>query len=169
MKNTIDNMLKKAGACDEAKEWAKGKSWNEIFRTCPRGDWMLWLFQRTNFNDDLLLTLAKGRCAYTVIHLMKHRDSIKAVKAAILYGKGKLTKADLKLTATAAHAAAHAATCPYSTADAADYAAFAAYTNAIVSATIDAGNIAKQKNQLLTANICRKILRRKLWNIKFDK
>ena len=33
-------------ACHEAREWANGMSLAEVWRTCHRGDWMLWLAAR---------------------------------------------------------------------------------------------------------------------------
>lgn len=56
----IDDLLIELGACIEARIWAKGKSWQEIYTTCPRGDWLLWLFYRTNREDIKRLNLAKG-------------------------------------------------------------------------------------------------------------
>lgn len=81
-------------ACGDAREWAEGKTWQEIYDTCYRGDWLLWLFYHTN-GDRKLLTLAKGHCANTVRHLMKDERSKKAVDAAIAYGNGEITKEEL--------------------------------------------------------------------------
>ena len=66
----MKELLIKLDACKEAKEWAANKTWEEIYNTCHRGDWLLWLFKRTNPNDLQLLTLATGHCANTVRHLM---------------------------------------------------------------------------------------------------
>ena len=37
-------LLEKLNACDDAKKWASDKTWKEIYETCHRGDWLLWLF-----------------------------------------------------------------------------------------------------------------------------
>ena len=58
----IDKLLKELDACIEARIWAKDKDWQEIYETYPRGDWLLWLFQRTRIdNNETLrqLTLAE--------------------------------------------------------------------------------------------------------------
>jgi hypothetical protein len=55
-------------ACAEALEWAGDKTWEEIYNTCHRGDWLLWLFAKTNPDDFRLLTLVKAHCANTVRH-----------------------------------------------------------------------------------------------------
>ena len=122
-------------ACDEAADWASGKTWQEVYTTCHRGDWMLELFARTNPDNLQELTFVNGHCANTVRHLMKDERSIKAVDAAIAFGEGKITKEEL-------YAAADAA------ADAAAYAADAA----------------KKENQKKTADICRKYLPIEMWN-----
>jgi hypothetical protein len=139
--------LKSLNACEEAIEFAKTKSsWQEVYSECDRGDWLLWLFAKTNPDDVRLLILAKGKCAETVKHLMKDERSTAAVEAAISYGEGKISKKELKEFATAAHdahdaraaiafaAAAHADT-------AAAYAAFAAF--AAADADADAYTVAE--------------------------
>ena len=131
----MKELLMKLNACKDAREWAGDKSWEEIYNTCHRGDWLLWLFKRTNPDDLQLLTLAKGHCANTVRHLMKDERSIKAVDAAIAFGEGKISRDELDAAA-------------------ADAAAFAAAVAA-----------AKKENQQLTADICRKYLPIEVWNI----
>ena len=105
----IDNLLKRLAACPEACIWAKGKTWAEIYSTCERGDWMLWLFVRTNPCNKRLRTLAAGRCANTVRHLMTDPRSIAGADAAIAYGEGRIGIAALRKAADAAWAAARAA------------------------------------------------------------
>ena len=165
----MKELLNKLNACKDAREWAGDKSWQEIYNTCHRGDWLLWLFKRTNPDDLQLLTLAKGHCANTVRHLMKDERSLKAVDAAIAFGEGKISRDELDAAAAsdgAAYAAVSAA------ADDAAYAAYdddadadaaadsAAYANAAANAA------AKKENQQLTADICRKYLPIEVWNIK---
>ena len=92
-------------ACNEAIAWSNGKNINEVWETCPRGDWMLWLFSRTNSGDFKLLTLAKGHCANTVRHLMKDQRSLDAVDAAIKFGKGEISIAELNVFAKESYSA----------------------------------------------------------------
>ena len=163
----MKELLIKLNACVEAQIWAEGKTWKEIYKTCHRGDWLLWLFKKTNPEDLRRLTLAKGYCAKTAIHLMKDKRSIDAVKASIKFGKGLISESELK-TATYAAAAADAAAA-YTAAAYAAYAAYAAdddaaaYAAAAYAATADAAD--REKNQQLTADICRKHLPFKIWNI----
>ena len=67
----MKELLIELKACSEAREWAADKTWKEIYTTCHRGDWLLWLFKKTNPDDLQLLTLTKGHCANTVRHLIK--------------------------------------------------------------------------------------------------
>jgi hypothetical protein len=136
----IDNYLVSLNACEDAREWAKGKSWEEIFDTCHRGDWLLWLYRMQEDFDLRKLILAKGHCANTVRHLMKDERSINAVDTAIKYGEGKCELDELNKADAAAADAAYA------------YAAYAA----------------RKENQQLTADICRQYLPFEIWNIKED-
>ena len=175
----MKQLLIKLNACNEAMEWAGDKTWEEIYRTCHRGDWLLWLFKQTNPNDLRLLTLAKGHCANTVRHLMKDERSIKAVDAAIAYGEGRIDIEELNNAATtadayaAADAAAYAAYATdayadaYAAAAAAAYATDAAadaadaYADAYVAAdaaAYAAAFAARKKSQQETAEICRKYI-----------
>ena len=42
----FSKLLRELRACSEASEWAKGKDLAEVWHTCHRGDWMLWLLGR---------------------------------------------------------------------------------------------------------------------------
>ncbi len=140
-------------ACNEGVKFCEGKTVQEFWNTCHRGDWMLWLFKRTNPQDIKLLFLAKGHCANTVRHLMKDERSIKAVDAAIAFGNGEISNEANRQSAAAAAAAADAA------ADAYAAYAYAAYAAAYAAdAAADAAYAAKTNNQMLTANICRQYL-----------
>ena len=174
----IDKLLEQLDACVEAREWAKGKSWQEIYNTCHRGDWLLWLFARTNPDNLKELTLAKGHCANTVRRLMQDERSIIAVDTAIAFGEGRATREELSAAADAAdiayHDAGSAADVAYHAADAANAAAASAYYAASAAAASAAAAsattyyAARKANQLETANICRKYLPISVWNVKED-
>ena len=160
----MKELLIKLNACNEAREWASNKSIDEIWATCHRGDWMLWLARKLNI-DKRVLTLAKGHCANTVRHLMKDERSIAAVDMAIKYGEGNATDSELAAAADAAYdataayaAAAYAAyaTAAYAAYATAAYAAAAAYGAAAYDATADAD--ARKPSQQATAEICRKYI-----------
>ena len=124
--------LERLSACKEAVLFsAKFKTPKEAWENCPRGDWMLWIASRLNV-DKRLLTLAKGRCAETVLHLMRDQRSKDAVRAAIDFWEGRIDDEQLKI---------------------AD-----AYVAAAEAADAYVADDARKQNQLATANICREIL-----------
>ena len=157
---TLKELLVELNACKDAREWAGDKSIEDVIASCHRGDWLLWLAKKLEM-DLQPLTLAKGHCAATVLHLMKDEISKKAVQVAIDFGNGLASRDQLDAAADAAYAAAAAAAdadvAAYAAAranaayaDAADAAADAAYAAAAADAVA-----AKKENQKLTADICR--------------
>ena len=154
----MKQLLIKLNACQEALEWAGDKSWKEIYTTCSRGDWLLWLHYHTNQEDLQVRTLAKGHCANTIRHLMKDERSLNAVDTAIAFGEGKATREELiaasrsardtaSASASAAYAAAYAASAyaasAYAAAAAADAAALSAAYAAHAYAAADAAYAAR--------------------------
>jgi len=141
---TFDELLIDLHACEEAKAWAQGMTIEQVVASVERGDWLLGLAKKIDI-PKRPLTLAKARCAKTVIHLMKDERSINAVNLAEEYGlSDEVSEDDLrKAAADAADAATYAA-----------YAAYAAYDAATDAAYADA----LSKNQLQTAEICREVL-----------
>jgi len=157
---TFDELLIDLKACKDAREWAKGKTIDEVVDTCYRGDWLLWLAQKVGM-DIRLLTLAKGHCAATVLHLMKDERSRKAVEVAIAFGEGRASEDELRAAAYAA-AYAHAAACSA-------YAHAAACSADAYSCSADAASAARQKNQKETADICRKYIGEELKKLVKEK
>jgi len=171
---TFKDLLTKLNACEKAVEWAGDKTIKEVVETCPRGEWLLWLAYKVDI-DVKPLTLAKAHCANTVRHLMDNELSIKAVDIAIAFGEGKATKEELdfarddagRSAAVAADAVryTHADTNAFYAADAV-YAAchtvtndsYTAYVAEAAAATAVAYGAARAKNQMETADICRKYI-----------
>ena len=161
--------IEKFGPCKEAIFFRNQyPDFQTAWNNCHRGDWMLWLAEKLKV-DDRKLTLAKGLCAKTVIHLMKDERSKKAFKIAIDYGKGKLTKKELIEAAAAADTAYDDAADNATDNDDTAYAAYAAA--AAVAAIFDSNVVAnvaayaatayaadKKENQKQTSDICREIL-----------
>ena len=124
--------LKKFNACEDSIEWlSKQDNLKQAWYNCERGDWLLWLVARLGI-DKRKLFLAKGLGAKQVLHLMKDERSIAAVHAAINYGRGKISKDELKFFIADAYTAAAAT---YA-ADA--YATYAAYAAAYAAASATA-------------------------------
>jgi hypothetical protein len=130
--------LIKLEACEEVLEWAGDKTWEEIYNTCHRGDWLLWLFAKTNPEDLQLLILAKAHCVNTVRHLMTDKRSRDLVDVGIAFGEGKATIEELNI---------------------------ASYAGGYAGVVTAAHATAKKENQKLTADICRKYLPIEIWNL----
>ncbi|MBP6538783.1 MAG: hypothetical protein KA234_00500 [Saprospiraceae bacterium] len=185
---TFRDLLVNLRACEDAKNWAKEMTIEEIVNTCHRGDWLLWLAKKIDLPIKPI-TLAKVRCAKTVIHLIGYPSSLKALEVAEKFAlTDEVSLDDLRnaaayaaadaatayaADAAAAYAAADAATAyaadaAYSAADAAYSAAYAAdaadaaysaaYAAAAYAYAADAADAARIKNQKQTADICREIL-----------
>jgi len=156
------SILKKLNACSEGAAFAEGYlTLQDAWGACPRGDWMLWLAK--NLGVYLrTLTLAKGLCANTVRHLTKDPRSVAAVDAAIAFGRGEITKQELKeayaAAASSSSSAAYAASAAYSAAAAADAAYAASSSSSAYAVAYAAAAAARTKNRQQTADICREIL-----------
>ena len=138
---TLKELLTELNACNEANGWVSDKNIEDAVKEVERGDWLLWLAKKIDIPIKPL-TLAKARCAKTVIHLMKDQRSIDAVNLAEKYGlTDEISDDDLK-----------------NAADAAAYYDAAADAAAYYAASAAADDAAKTKNQLQTAYICREIL-----------
>ena len=126
MMDELITTLKKLNACEDSIEWLSTQdSVESAWYSCERGDWLLWLVARLKINERKLF-LAKGLVVEQVIHLMNDERSIAAVKAAINYSNGKISKDELSADDAAANVAAYAnAAGAY-----AAHAAYAAYTDA---------------------------------------
>jgi len=108
--------ISKYRPCSDGLKWYAGqKTTEDAWNNCHRGDWMLWIVAKVEV-DDRTLTLAKGYCAKTVLHLMTDERSRAAVQAAIDYGSGKIERKKFETYIDAAEdvygidAAAYAAT-----------------------------------------------------------
>ena len=112
-------------ACDEAVDWFQEnefETWEEIWHSCHRGDWLLWIFYK-KIGDCKELVFAKAECASLSKHLMKDERSLEALEACYEYCEGLIGDEELRAAAAAAYAAAYAAHAAAYAAHAAGYAA----------------------------------------------
>ena len=164
---TFKELLIDINACEEARLWAGDRTIEEVLRDSWRGDWLLWLAKKLDLPLNKL-TLAKARCAKTVIHLMKDKRSVNAVNVAEKFGLDECTLEELNNAANAAYAASYAANAAYAASYVANaayvYAAYTAayaadayayaYTDAVASYAANA----RKKNRQKTSDICVEIL-----------
>lgn len=176
----MEKLLIKLNACTPAKKWASGKDWPTIYATCEQADWLLWLFARTNPNDQKVLTLAKGLCANTVRNFMEDERSLKAVDESIAFGKGEIGIEELDRAAKAAYAiciysdiangvaiasAMAAAIASDTSASASTVAIYAEVANDVANGAFLTNSSEHQK---LMADIVRKTIPIDLWDITIE-
>jgi hypothetical protein len=151
-------LLRDLGACSEARSWAKGKDLHEVWTSCERADWLLWLAGRMadkpGWPTRKQIVLAACACAETALKFVKPGEDRPrlAIETARAWTRGEATIEDVRR----ARAAAVAAAAAYS-ADAAATAAYsAAYTTATAAYSADAA--ARTEARML----CLAIIRREL-------
>ena len=191
---TFKNLLQELNAFSEIIEWAADKSWVDVYTNCQRGDWLSWLYAKTNPDDLKGFILANGLCANQVRHLMRDERSTIAIDAAISFGRGEISVDDLE---DASHDAINAYNLiPYApkhraafcSAYAAAYASntaldkpFFAFINGVCATTVaaayaayaDASHVepwaayitAREQYRNKTADIIREILPIEKWNV----
>ena len=93
-------------ACEEAIEWAGDKSPKEVWNTCERGDWMLWLAGKLDVDGKLLVKAACACAREALVHVpdSESRPRI-AIETAERWAEGKATAEEAKRAANAADAA----------------------------------------------------------------
>ena len=79
----LENFLTKNKACSNGFEYAKDMTLTEFYNNCNRGDWIIWLFSKTNANDTKALVLVAAHCANACRHLLEDERSLKAIEAAM--------------------------------------------------------------------------------------
>ncbi len=76
---SLDDLLANLDACGESRRWAEGKTLHEIWTTCERGDWLLWLAAqmegRSGWHTRQRIVLAACACAETALkHVPEGED-----------------------------------------------------------------------------------------------
>ena len=111
--STLTRFLKSKGACEEAVTWAEGKTFAEAWKSCQRGDWMLWLCGKMSGEKSWPtrreVVLAACACAETALkYVPKGEDRPRlAIETARRWADGKATLQEVRVAA--AYAAAYAA------------------------------------------------------------
>jgi hypothetical protein len=164
----LQELLRGLKACPQARVWAGEKTIEQVVADCYRGDWLLWLAKEINIGLRPL-SLARGHCAKTVLHLMQDDRSKKAVEVAISFGEGISILEDFQDAASDARAhydsvfvsdAAYAASRSSFSDDAAGDASIAAGDAAFYAehTAFAEAEAAVKESQLETANICREFI-----------
>ena len=99
-------LLVKFGACNEAVQWAEGKTLEEAWNTCDRADWMLWLVAKIDVTYSPRLRLAACACARTALkYVPEGEDRLRlTIECAERFARGEATQEELSVARTAAGA-----------------------------------------------------------------
>ena len=132
-------LLVELNACSEAQEWASGKSLAAVWKTCKRGDWLLWLCgkmaDKPNWPTRKEVVLAACDCAELALKYVPEGEERprKCLETARAWAAGNATTDEVRMARRAAYAyAAYAADAAAAyaadaAASAVAYAAHAAY------------------------------------------
>lgn len=108
----FNDALRRLRACSEAVEWCDSKpnaTPAQLWATCKRGDWMLWLAGAAGV-DRRLLVLAACDCAETALKRVPKGEGrpAEAIRMARAWCAGKATLDEVKAAARAVYYAAYA-------------------------------------------------------------
>ena len=164
-------LLEIIDACKDARQWAADKTLHEVWTTCERGDWLLWLAGRMEghpgWHTRQQIVLAACACAETAlpyVPVYENRPRL-AMETARAWTRGEATLEQVGAAADAAgaaadaaYAAAGAAYAAAGAAYAAARAAYAAYAAGAAGAAANAANAARVSAQRNMADLVRRAL-----------
>ncbi len=134
-------LLIELNACSEARVWASGKSLAVVWKTCKRGDWLLWLCGKMADKPDWPtrkeVVLAACDCAELSLKHVSSGENRprKCIETTRAWASGNATLDEVRAVRRSAAEAAAAAEAAYAAADAAAaYAAEAADAYAAAAA-----------------------------------
>ena len=105
----VMKLLDELNACQEAKQWAAGKTLSQAWQECQRADWMLWLLGRSPINKKIIATIAV-EFAETCVHNAKDYPAFaECITTVKKYLSGQATQEELAAAESSALAAAEVA------------------------------------------------------------
>jgi len=146
-------LLTKLGACHEARHSANNKSLEEVWSTCERGDWLLWLAAKINIDRKLIVGICCDIAEKTLCHVPaneKRPSEVIRIARAWINGEATIEQvlsAAYAASAAAANAAYAAATYAAYASASATYAANAAYASERNKSLMESANYVRSKIQ----------------------
>ena len=105
----FEKLLVSLEACSEEREWSKGMTLAEAWKSCVRADWMCWLLVnqvgKKGWPDKSLVRHTLCDCAETALKYTTDPRPAEAIRIARLYADGKATDEQLAAARAAARAA----------------------------------------------------------------
>lgn len=111
----LAEVLLNLGTCEEARTWAKNKSLATVWKTCRRGDWLLWLCgkmaDKSGWPTRQEVVLATCACAELALKYVPDGETrpAKAIEIARRWANGLATIQEVRAAAASAAAASFAA------------------------------------------------------------
>ena len=132
--------LEKMQACSPAVDFCRGKPLKVAWKTCERGDWLLWILARTCIQGSVKhrkIVLSACACARLSLKFVKKGEKrpLKAIETAEKWAKKEKGVTLKMIKAAACATSADDATYAYAYAYTATYAATCAATCAACAAT----------------------------------
>jgi hypothetical protein len=165
----FDELLVSLGACEDAREWAKGKSFADVWNTCERSDWLLWLLakmkDKPGWATHKQIVSAACDCAelsLKYVEVGEERPRV-AIETARKWVRGEATLEEVKKAARKADRAAYAAA-DYAVA----YAASAAYISVAYAASA-ASAAASAASRISILKECADLIRKSIEMPRWDK
>lgn len=88
-------LLNELNACQDAKQWAAGKTLSQAWQECQRSDWMLWLLGRSQIDKKTIATIAV-EFAETCVHNAKNYPAVaECITTVKKYLSGQATQEEL--------------------------------------------------------------------------
>lgn len=111
----FQKLLHSLHACSEVRAWAEGKSLREVWQTCERADWLLWLCGKmagkSGWPSRKEVVLAACACAELALkYVLKGEDRPRrCIEIVRSWANGKVTLDEVREARHAAYAAYAAA------------------------------------------------------------
>ena len=104
----LNQLLVKLSACGEAVHWAESKSLKQVWKTCQRADWMLWICGymagKKGWPTRKQVVLAACDCAETALKFVPKGENrpAKAIEVARAWARGRATLTQVRAASAAA-------------------------------------------------------------------
>ncbi|WP_340641165.1 putative immunity protein, partial [Staphylococcus pseudintermedius] len=102
------NLLSKHNDCPEATEWVRAsdkQTAREIWESCERGDWMLWIAARLEIDRKLIVTAACLCARQSLVHVRPGEERPRiAIETAERWVRGEATIEEVREARSAAYA-----------------------------------------------------------------
>ena len=102
------SQLRALHACSDARTWVGHKSLRCAYRTCERGDWMLWLAGRVGVDRNVLVLAACACARLALVHMPAGEGRpLAAIETAERWARGdaSVSLEDVRQASYAAYAA----------------------------------------------------------------